>query len=215
MKLPRLHVDIPADRKAQIEATANEFRIADHFPWVHGAEPTTGDAVEQLLAQTWQPALSITGAEGMPSVPMAGNVLRPQTSLRLSMRIPPTCDPVAAHDAMVETLTHEPPYGATVQFLDSHHGPGWNAPAFDAWLEAALTDASLAVFGEQWRAFGEGGSIPFMGMLGERFPTAQFVVTGALGPGSNAHGPNEFLDLTTARRITACVALLIHSHGTR
>ena len=215
VKLPRLHVDIPADRRAQIEATAAEFRIADNFPWVHGAEPVVGDAAEQLLAQTWQPALSITGAEGMPSVPMAGNVLRPQTSLRLSMRIPPTCDPAAAQNAMVEALTTDAPYGAHVQFLDAHHGPGWNAPEFEPWLDAALTDASLAVFGEPWRAFGEGGSIPFMGMLGDYFPTAQFVVTGALGPGSNAHGPNEFLDLVTARRITACVAMLVHSHGTR
>ena len=81
--------------------------------------------------------------------------------------------------------------------------------------EAALTDASIATFGQPYRAFGEGGSIPFMGMLGDYFPTAQFVVTGALGPGSNAHGPNEFLDLVTARRITACVAMLVHSHGTR
>ena len=132
-----------------------------------------------------------------------------------SSDLPPTCDPAAAQNAMVEALTTDAPYGAHVQFLDAHHGPGWNAPEFEPWLDAALTDASLAVFGEPWRAFGEGGSIPFMGMLGDYFPTAQFVVTGALGPGSNAHGPNEFLDLVTARRITACVAMLVHSHGTR
>jgi len=214
--LPRLHVDIPPDRRAQIEQTAAEFTIGDHFPWIHDdVEPMETDPVEQILAQTWRPAVSYTGSHGMPDVGRAGNVLRPHTSLKLSVRLPPTCDPEVALGALTEALTADPPSGARVEFLDAHAGPGWNAPEFSPWLEAALVDASLAVFGDSYRAFGEGGSIPFMGMLGEKFPAAQFVVTGALGPGSNAHGPNEFLDMATARRVTACVGLLLTSHATR
>lgn len=214
--LPRLHVDIPPDRRAQIEETASEFHIGDHFPWVHDdVQPMETDPVEQLLAQTWRPTVSYVGAHGLPDVARAGNVLRPHTSLKVSVRLPPTCDPEVALAEVTEALTSDPPYGAKVEFLEAHAGPGWNAPEFAPWLDAALTEASIHAFGEPHRAFGEGGSIPFMGMLGERFPAAQFVVTGALGPGSNAHGPNEFLDVPTARKVTACVSHLLHSHATR
>jgi acetylornithine deacetylase/succinyl-diaminopimelate desuccinylase-like protein len=214
--LPRLHVDIPPDRRAQIEATAAEFQIGDDFPWVHDhVQPMETDPVEQLLATTWRPTVSYIGSEGMPDVLQAGNVLRPQTTLQVSVRLPPTCDPDVALAEITNALTADPPYDARVQFLDGHAGPGWNAPEFAPWLDAALTEASLIAFGEAHRAFGEGGSIPFMGMLGERFPEAQFVVTGALGPDSNAHGPNEYLDVPTARKITRCVAHLLHAHATR
>ncbi len=214
--LPRLHVDIPADRRAQIEETASDFTIGDDFPWVHEhVKPMETDPVEQLLSTTWRPTVSYIGAEGMPDVLMAGNVLRPQTTLQVSVRLPPTCDPDVALEELTNALTSDPPYNAKVQFLDGQSGPGWNAPAFAPWLEAALTEASLIAFGQPHRAFGEGGSIPFMGMLGHRFPDAQFVVTGALGPDSNAHGPNEYLDVPTARKITLCVAHLLYAHATR
>ena len=214
--LPRLHVDIPPDRRAQIEETASQFTIGDDFPWIHDhVQPMETDPVEQLLATTWRPTVSYIGSEGMPDVRKAGNVLRPQTTLQVSVRLPPTCDPDVALQELTEALTADPPYQAKVEFLEGHAGPGWNAPPFAPWLDAALTDASLATFGQPYRAFGEGGSIPFMGMLGHRFPDAQFVVTGALGPGSNAHGPNEYLDVPTARRITRCVAHLLHAHAVR
>ena len=62
---------------------------------------------------------------------------------------------------------------------------------------------------------GEGGTIPFMAMLGRRFPDAQFLITGVLGPRSNAHGPNEFLHIEYAKRLTACVAEIIAAHAAR
>ena len=214
--LPRMYVDIPPDRRAQMEETASEFTIGDDFPWVHDhVKPMETDPLEQLIATTWRPTVSYIGSEGMPEVAKAGNVLRPQTTMQLSVRLPPTCDPEVALEELTNALLANPPYDAKVQFLDGFAGPGWNAPAFSDWLDAALTDASIEVFGEPYRAFGEGGSIPFMGMLGDRFPDAQFVVTGALGPDSNAHGPNEYLDVATARRITRCVAHLLGSHATR
>jgi acetylornithine deacetylase/succinyl-diaminopimelate desuccinylase-like protein len=215
MLLPELHVAIPEDRRQQAIDTASEFPIAGHFPFVHGARPMVDDPTEQLLARTWKPSLSITGVDGIPPVEVAGNVLRPHTTLHLSIRVPPTCDSEAALAAVEKALTTDPPYGARVQFLDGHSGPGWNAPTFAPWLHAALDDASTKAFGRATRAFGEGGSIPFMGMLGEMFPAAQFVITGALGPGANAHGPNEFLHVPTAVKLTECLAHVLHAHATR
>jgi acetylornithine deacetylase/succinyl-diaminopimelate desuccinylase-like protein len=140
-------------------------------------------------------------------------VLRPSTSLHLSFRLPPSCDHEAALAAIERTVLVDPPSGATVRFADAMAGPGWTAPSFAPWLATALDDASTAAFGQPVRSFGEGGSIPFMGLLGRMFPAAQFVVTGVLVPGSNAHGPNEFLHLPTARRVTECVALLLGAHA--
>jgi len=214
--LDAVDVDIPADRLAQAAATASEIgSIADRYPFVDGAEPTTSDPVEQLLARTWRAALSVVGADGFPPTVRAGNVLRPSTSLKLSLRVPPTADVAAAADEMVSRLTADPPYGARVRVTDVESGPGWNAPALAPWLESALDDASTLAFGQPARLFGEGGSIPFMGMLGERFPEAQFVITGVLGPDANAHGPNEYLHVPTARRLTLAVAELLDAHARR
>ncbi len=214
--LPDLNVEVPADRLRQASQTASEIgRIADHYPFVDGAGPTTDDAAEQLLARTWLPALSVVGADGLPALARAGNVLRPSTSLKLSLRIPPGCDQAVALAALKAALEADPPYGARVSFGDTESGPGWNAPAMAPWLAVALEEASMNTFGRSARTFGEGGSIPFMGMLGERFPDAQFVITGVLGPDANAHGPNEYLHLPTARRITAAVAHLLDAHASR
>jgi acetylornithine deacetylase/succinyl-diaminopimelate desuccinylase-like protein len=211
-----LNVAVPEDRVAEASATAAEIgRIADRYPFVDGARPATDDAVEQLLARTWRPSLSVVGADGLPPIARAGNVLRPRTSLKLSFRVPPTCDAAAAHRALVEILESDPPYGARVSFSNGECGPGWNAPATAPWLSAALDDASTQAFGAPARTFGEGGSIPFMGMLGEKFPDAQFVITGVLGPDANAHGPNEYLHLPTARRVTVAVAHLLDAHARR
>ncbi len=216
MLLDELHVDIPADRVSQAAATAAEFApVADAMPFVDGALPMSPDAAEQLIARTWRPSLSVIGADGFPPMERAGNVLRPFTSLKLSIRIPPGCNPEAALAAVATRLTDDPPYGAHVIFDGREAGPGWNAPSFAPWLDDALDEASTAGWGRPARAFGEGGSIPFMGMLGEQFPDAQFVVTGVLGPGSNAHGPNEFLDLACGERVTAALSVVLDRHANR
>jgi acetylornithine deacetylase/succinyl-diaminopimelate desuccinylase-like protein len=212
-----LHAQIPADRLAEARQTATELpaTIAHHFPFVEGAQPTVDDAAEQLLARTWRPALSIVGVDGMPPAASAGNVLRPHTALKLSLRLPPTCDAHTAFVALRTRLLVDPPYGARVTLSDVAVGDGWNAPPFSPWLWEALEEASTTAFGRPARAFGEGGSIPFMGMLGARFPDAQFVITGALGPGSNAHGPNEYLHLPTAEKVTATLAAMLTAHADR
>ena len=212
--LSEAHVDIPADRLAEAEATAAELGpLAGMFPFAGPTLAMSADSIEQILARTWRPTLSYVGADGFPPTSRAGNVLRPTTALALSLRVPPTCDPETAYSALERTLTVDPPYDAPVTVGDKQVAPGWNAPPFAPWLGAALDTVSTAAFGAPARTIGEGGTIPFMGMLGAMFPAAQFVITGVLVPGSNAHGPNEFLHLPTARRVTECVAGLLAAHA--
>jgi acetylornithine deacetylase/succinyl-diaminopimelate desuccinylase-like protein len=214
--LDALYVEIPAARRAQLEAAAAALgeSIAS-FPLVEGARTVLHDRVELGLNRTWRPALAVTGAEGLPPFANAGNVLRPFTAVKLSMRIPPRLDPEAAQRALKEALEKDPPYGARVTFSGGHGASGWDAPPLAPWLEAASDEASRAFFGKPAMSMGEGGTIPFMAMLGEKFPQAQFLITGVLGPQSNAHGPNEFLHIPTGKRLTCCVAAVLAAHGSR
>jgi acetylornithine deacetylase/succinyl-diaminopimelate desuccinylase-like protein len=212
-----LNSPIPSDRRAQAKAAAAVLGEIVHskFPLLPGMRTVSNDPFELLLNNTWRPTLSVTGADGLPPFHSAGNVLRPYTSLKLSFRLPPTTDPAVAAAAVKKALEQEPPYGAHVEFdVESAMG-GWNAPAVAPWLEASMHRASQAYFGRDSMFMGTGGSIPFMGMLGERFPETQFLVTGVLGPNSNAHGPNEFLHIDTARKLTACVAQVLADHAQR
>ncbi|MCE9579124.1 MAG: M20 family metallopeptidase [Deltaproteobacteria bacterium] len=212
-----LSVQIPRDRVLQAARGAEVLgdEVWNKFPLVEGVSPVTKDPAELILNRTWRPALSVTGADGFPAIANAGNVLRPKTALKLSLRLPPTLDASAAVATVTALLEKDPPYGARVKFTGAGANAGWDSPALDGWLEASLEAASLRRFGKPPVLMGEGGSIPFMGMLGKKFPHAQFFITGVLGPGSNAHGPNEFLDLPTARRLTLAVADVIADHARR
>lgn len=211
-----LHVDIPDERLRQITATAPDLGdFADRYPFAGDTQPERPSTEQQLIARTWQPSLEVVGIDGAPPTGEAGNVLRPSTAVKLSVRVPPTADPVAAADALERRLTAEPPYDARVTVRRGSAEPGWHAPPEAPWLARAIDAASQAAFGQGPRSLGEGGTIPFMGMLGRRFPDAQFVITGVLGPESNAHGPNEFLHLPTARRVTTAVAHILDAHARR
>ena len=210
------HVEIPPGRLAEVRAVAAVLGddVWQRFPWVPGMRPVTRDPVEALLNNTWRPALAVTGVDGIPALADGGNVLRPKTSLKLSLRLPPTADATLATRRVKEVLEADPPYGARVTYSTGERpGSGWDAPAMAAWLRDSVTRASSAHFGAPPMFDGLGGSIPFMSMLGERFPEAQFLVTGVMGPGSNAHGPNEFIDLPTGVKVTACVAQVLADHG--
>jgi acetylornithine deacetylase/succinyl-diaminopimelate desuccinylase-like protein len=212
-----LYAPIPEQRSAQARAMAGALGdgLWDHYPWRGRMQPVTPDPVELILNRTWRPQLAITGAAGLPALGSAGNVLRPGTALRVSLRLPPGVDAERAKQKLTRLLTEDPPYGADVRFESAEANDGWNAPALAPWLEAALGEASQAYFGAPAGYMGEGGTIPFMAMLGERFPDAQFLITGVLGPESNAHGPNEFLHVPTARKLTCCVAATIRAHAQR
>jgi acetylornithine deacetylase/succinyl-diaminopimelate desuccinylase-like protein len=149
----------------------------------------------------------------LPPVSSAGNVLLPELALKISLRLPPTCDAERAVEAVRAALERDPPYGARVSFESDPATGGWNAPTFAPWLERAIANASQAIYGRDAEHAGCGGTIPFMGMLGRQFPRTQFFITGVLGPHSNAHGPNEFLDVEYARKLTACVSLVLADHA--
>ncbi len=209
-----LHVEIPADRLAQAKKVAEVLgdEVYTKFPLLPGMEPMGDDLTELTLNRTWRPALSVTGVDGMPPLSSAGNVLRPFTSVKLSLRLPPTLDGKRGGELLQDTLLRDPPYGAQVSLALEKASTGWNAPAMSPWLERAIGAASEEFFGKPAMYMGEGGTIPFMGMLGEKFPGAQFMITGVLGPHSNAHGPNEFLHIPMGKKVTASVARVLAEH---
>jgi acetylornithine deacetylase/succinyl-diaminopimelate desuccinylase-like protein len=213
------HCEVPAERVEQARATAAILgdELFKRFPWAHHdcggstvfALPTTTDPVEALLNRTWRPTLSVTGADGFPTLQNAGNVLRPYTAFKLSLRLPPLVDAPQAVQQLKALLEDNAPYQARVTFEGEGAASGWNAPATAPWFEQALQQASQAHFGAGCGTIGQGGTIPLMNMLSQGFPKAQMMVCGVLGPKSNAHGPNEFLHLDYAQRLTATVAQVI------
>ena len=212
----QFHVEVPADRLRQAQATAALLgdELYKRFPWAHhdcgGANlvtlPMTQDPLQALLQRTWAPTLSVTGAEGLPAFKDAGNVLRPSTAFKLSLRLPPLVDAAQAVQDLKALLEDNAPYQANVTFHTEGSANGWNAPTSASWFEQALDAASLAHFGAPCATIGQGGTIPLMNMLSQGFPKAQMMVCGVLGPKSNAHGPNEFLHVPFAKKLTAAVA---------
>ena len=225
------HCEVPAARLEQTRATAAIIgdEVWKRFPWACGGDggptlPTTTDRVEALLNRTWRPTLSVTGAEGFPALKDAGNVLRPHTAFKLSLRLPPLVDGPSAARELKTLLEDNAPYNAKVTFeADGRAGAtagqppgastglpsgatGWNAPDLAPWLETALNAASQAHYGAPLGYMGQGGTIPLMSMLQKGFPKSQMMVCGVLGPRSNAHGPNEFLHVPYGKRLTAAVA---------
>lgn len=214
--LPELNVDIPENRRQEaadaVASAPGVVRAA--FPLADGVRPVTDDEVELSLNVGWRPTLSVIGAAGFPAPTDAGNVLRTDTTLALSFRLPPTADSATALRTLTEVFTTDVPYGARVELSATESADGWNAPDAAPWLAGALDGVSDSVFGAPWRSIGLGGSIPFMGLLAQKYPRAQFLVTGALGPDSNAHVPDEWLHVEQATRVTEAVALLLNAHAT-
>ena len=218
------HCEIPADRVEQARAAAATLgdEVWKRLPWACGADggttlPTTTAPVEALLNRTWRPTLSITGADGLPELGNAGNVLRPHTAFKLSLRLPPMVDANLAAERLKTLLEDNAPYNAKVTFaadgrVGAQGATGWNAPQLAPWLETALNQASQAHFGAPLGYIGQGGTIPLMNMLQQGFPAAQMMVCGVLGPKSNAHGPNEFLHVPYGKKLTAAVAQVMAAH---
>lgn len=212
--LKDLLVSIPEMRLQQATETAKVLgnEIYASCPFHSDLRPLVDDPREQLLNRTWRPALSVIGGDGLPPSQNAGNVTLPSLSVKLSVRLPPTCDAESSLQLLKKTLETDPPFNAKIHFAATESGSGWNAPSESPWLSHAANEASLRYFGANAMYMGEGGSIPFMGMLGKKFPKAQFLITGVLGPESNAHGPNEFLHIPTGKKLTACIAEIIAEH---
>jgi len=213
----QFHVPIPVERIEQAKKAAAVLGdiVIRKYPFAGSTQSMLADRAEAMLNRTWRPALSVIGADGLPPIASAGNVLRPKTSLQLSLRLPPTVDGPGATTILKRLLEADPPHGATVRFDGETGATGWNAPATAPWLARAIDEASMRFYGTPAGAMGEGGTIPFMAMLGKHFPDAQFLITGVLGPKSNAHGPNEFLHIPYAKKLTACVADVLAAHAAR
>jgi len=213
----KFHVDIPKQRRQQAKAAARVLgdKLWQRFPWTKGTRPMAKDLVELVLNRTWRPYVELTGVDGAPGTDKAGNVLRPYTTAKLSVRIPPSANPDKCAAQLEKLMTEKPPHGAKITFTADKPGAGWDAPPLAGWLEHACAKASKTFFHKDCVYMGEGGTIPFMGMLGEKFPAAQFMITGVLGPQSNAHGPNEFLHIPMGKRLTASVAMVLQEHLTR
>ena len=217
MTLPDLFVDIPQDRQTQAKDAAAILgeEVWRQLPFAGATRPMVDDRAEMILEKTWRPQLAVTGLEGYPLPKNGGNVLLPYSTAKLSLRLPPTADAEKARAAVKAALEADPPHGAQVQFDVPRGENGWNAPTLAPWLEASLDKASRNAFGRPVAFQGEGGSIPFMAMLGAKFPGTQFVVTGLLGPHSNAHGPNEFLHIPTAKKLSASIAAVLADHAVK
>jgi acetylornithine deacetylase/succinyl-diaminopimelate desuccinylase-like protein len=210
------HCEIPAERVAQATVTADILgdELYKRFPWAHAdcegsarfVLPTTDDPLEALLRRTWHPTLSVTGVDGLPGLKDAGNVLRPYTAFKMSLRLPPLLDAAGAMQTLKALLEDNAPYQAIVTVEGLSSATGWNAPSTAPWFEKAVNDASMTYFDAPCGYIGQGGTIPLMNMLSKGFPKAQMMVCGVLGPKSNAHGPNEFLHVPYAKKLTAAVA---------
>ncbi len=212
--LDEFNVSIPAEREQQAQAAADALgkAFSEALPFYKNCQPVSDNVKELILNRTWRPALSVTGADGLPPVADAGNVTLPELSVKLSIRIPPTSNADKACAALKKILEDNPPYNAEVRFTPDTTGASWHAPALSDWLGKANEKASQLFYDKPAAYLGGGGSIPFMGMLGEMYPDAQFLITGVLGPKSNAHGPNEFLHIPMVKKLTGCVASVIASH---
>jgi len=205
-------VNIPGDRYKQAEDVAKVVGkdMQAKFPWVKGAEPVDYDPFVCYLNRIWRPQLSIVGIDGLPPTAVAGNVLRQETVVKLSLRLPPTLDATKAAEDLKRILEENPPYNAEVKFDGGGFvGNGWNAPANEKYLEDCITQASKTYYGKESLQWGEGGSIPLLNDFTKIFPKSQFVVTGVLGPFSNAHGPNEFLELNYCKKLIMCMTEIV------
>ncbi len=208
-----LQTNIPDHRVDEVKKMVSALDgKTEAFPWHKNMIPSTEDPVEGTLKRTWAPTLSFVGLDGIPAVKDGGNVLRPYTTLKLSFRLPPDVDCHTAMAAVDKVLTNNPPSNATVGLKWEEPANGWNAPKLSPWLDRAIQEASETFYNKPALAMGEGGTIPFMAMLGERFPNAQFVITGVLGPESNAHGPNEFLHIPFAKKLSSCIGYILNQY---
>ena len=208
--VPELHCDIPDHRYAEADKMASALNgDFGSFPWHGTTSPMTKNSLDGLIGRTWKPTLSVVGSDGIPSIQNGGNVLRPYTKLKLSFRLPPTVNCNIAMNTVDKVLRKNPPNHASVSIDWDEPANGWNAPKLSKWLEDAIEEASQSFYNKPAMAMGEGGTIPFMAMLGEQFPAAQFVVTGVLGPNSNAHGPNEFIHIPFAKKLSASIAFIL------
>ena len=215
MLLEDLFVQIPENRRKEIKEVVQIVGkdIISNVPFEAGVKPFSDDIEELIINNTWKPFLCVTGADGLPEASTAGNVLRPYTQVKLSIRLPPMVDSVKAGQKVVEVLTKDPIYNAVVEAKVSNTGDGWNLSNFSERLRNITSTASQRFYaGNEIQFLGEGGSIPFVQILNNKFKNSDFLVLGVTGPGSNIHGLDENLDLDFCRRLICCLAYILSDY---
>jgi len=209
--IPEMHIEIDQEirQKAKSLAEVVGNSIWEQFPTVDTLESIADSTEDMILAMNWEPTLSIIGADGMPPVRVAGNVLRTNTDLKLSFRIPPGVDSEKAIEKAKQILESDPPFGSEVSFTPDSCADGFRAPSMEGKVRDAIEKASLSVTGLQPLATWTGGTIPFMAMMQGKYPDAMFLCTGPSGPGNNAHGPDEKMHIPSAKKLTVVLSATI------
>lgn len=203
--------------KEAIEVVRSQQTVLyDKFPVHEGVQVMNQDnLVEMYLDNVWRPNLAITGAGGLPNFKKAGNVIRASTTVRVSLRISPLMVSETAKEKLIEILTTDVPYNAKVTILGSNGGDGYCQKVLEPWLQGAIEKAGQDFYDKPAGTFGDGGSIPFLNELAKKYPDSQIVAFGVLGPYSNAHGPNEFLELDYAKKLTCSLSAILGVCGQR
>ena len=209
--IPEMHVEISDNIMQQATALAEVLgdELWSSLPTVETLESQSKDVSEMLLDINWRPALSVIGADGIPSVQSAGNVLRTNTDLKISFRIPPGVNAEEVQDVVKQILEENPPYGAEVTYNPTEPADGFHAPPLHEGIASALESASLHLTGKSPMSTWIGGTIPFMAMIQNKYPNACFLCTGSSGPGNNAHGPDEKLHIPHSKRVNVALAAAI------
>lgn len=209
--LDTLQAQIPALRLKQIQEVS--LRMGDQIwktaPLLENVQPKYGNNDAILIQSTWKPSLTIIGIDGIPSIQNAGNVIQGSVSLRLSFRIPPGIDIDNALQSINDCFTQNIPYGCSVTWNSLEYLPGWCAPSHSVKYEKLFHDAGEQVFEEKTLACGQGASIGFIPKFEKLFPKTEIILIGVLGPQSNAHSPNEALNVLYTQKLIETIAIVL------
>ena len=212
LPMEELNTELPAYARPEAErmvALSGEA-MCKKYKMEEGVKYCSQDnLVEMYLNNTWRANLSVTGAGGLPDYNRAGNVVRPQTTLRLSYRLPPNMDCHKAAAIVKQKLTTDVPHDCIVEIKGDHNGNGWCMKDPEPWFHDVINNASKNFYDREYGSYGMGGSIPFLSQLGGLYPNTFIVALGLLGPQSNAHAPNESVNLTYAKKLTMCMSHIL------
>jgi acetylornithine deacetylase/succinyl-diaminopimelate desuccinylase-like protein len=210
-----LYPTVPVDKKAEIDHLASTMgdHILDGIEFYKNTQPMTNDKVELILNNTWRPTVTITGANGFPELDKAGNVLRQNSEVKISFRLPPLVSAKEVFTRIKNKLTENPPYNAKIDLTTSDvANDGWNQRPFSKDLNNILNDASNKFFDLDCDSYCEGGSIPFVNFFSDKFPKSEVIIMGVTGPGSNIHSTDENLHIEYCKKIICCLTYIISDY---
>jgi acetylornithine deacetylase/succinyl-diaminopimelate desuccinylase-like protein len=209
-----LFVELPKNREEEIDKMISLVgdKLIKEIPWYKNTGPLDKNIKDVIIRNTWKPTLVVTGCNGIPQIGEGGNVIRPFTELKLSVRLPPGVDSNSASLKLKEILEKDPPYSAKVEATIINTGDGWNVYNLSEKLRNLLNISSKRFFNNEMGFYGGGGSVPFVNFFNNLYPTSDIAVLGVCGPTSNIHGPNENLNLDFVQKMMMCLTYLISEY---